>query len=46
MKSRGLEQVELFLSDGVVGYEDSAGTDLSQSPFSTLSSACHAQYPR
>ena len=39
MRSRGLEQVELFLSDGVVGI-----ADLSESSFSTLSGACHAQY--
>ena len=41
MKSRGLEQVELFLSDSVVGI-----ADLSENSFSTLSSSCHAQYLR
>ena len=42
MKSRGLEQVFRWRC----GHEDSAGADLSESSFSTLSSSCHAQYLR
>ena len=38
MKSRGLEQVELFPSDGVVGMK----TDLSSSSFPALLGSCHA----
>ncbi|CDI61398.1 Protein of unknown function [Lactobacillus helveticus CIRM-BIA 104] len=42
MKSRGLSLSFRWRC----GHEDSAGADLSENSFSTLSSSCHAQYLR
>ena len=46
MKSRGLKQVELFLSDGVVDMKAALARDLSSSSFPALLGPCYAQYLR
>jgi transposase-like protein len=42
MKSRGLEQVELFLSDGVVGMKTALAKTYPQAHFPALLGSCHA----